>query len=597
MSEDRTDHAPWPMRAVILLIAGALCGLAFDRLTGGDPTNWGHGASIGRYSLAIFIVSAGLLAAFTLERTRWTWSLGFALAGGAVLGLIYYWNGSPGRYSADDGWRALASLLAVAIAAPLFQTVRDEGRWHMPYVSVHAHSWSNVVLWFAGWGFVLICFLLAQLLAELFSLIGIDLLRDLLRKSWFTWMLIGGALGAVVGMLRDRDRVVGLLQRVVTTILSMLAPILAAGLVLFVLSLPFTGLGKLWDETRATTPILLACVIGAVILANAVIGKSSEEEAINTVLRFSAMALGAVMAPLVAVAALSTAARIQQYGLTPSRLWAIVFIAIAGCYALLSLYALVRGRLQWADRIRPANIRVAIFVCVVALLLATPLAQFGAISTRSQVARLTSGQVTPEQFDWRALRFSFGPSGVAALQRLRVSGTRPEIRQLASTALAARDFWDMSDQPETQERPPAILVDPAGTPVPPALLAAMRDDEGDYLRSGCGRSGDCRLYFRPGQHAVIVLMDTCALLRRHAYADPASRRNCMFDPTVYVEEGGRWHRADQYPQSHEVRMTPQQERESLRREGDAILRGEVEVRTVERRQLFIAGRPINEPFD
>lgn len=596
MADQRMEHEPWPMRAGLLTVLGALFGLAFDLLISDTNANgsWSATEDIVRLSLATFVAISGLLFAFTLERARWRWSLAFALGAGAILGLIFYWHGSPERHSVDDGWHLVAALLSVAIAAPLFQTMRDAGARSLPYGPVHAHAWANVVLWCAAWAFVFICWLLANLLASLFQLIGIHLLHDLLEKTWADWMLVGGALGAAVGLLRDRDRIVGLMQRVATTVLSVLAPVLAAGLVLFVLALPFTGLDALWDQTRATTPILLACVIGAFVLANAVIGTSPEEEARNPVLRWSAMALGAVMLPLAAVAAVSTGLRVTQYGFTPERLWAIVFILIVLVSALLYLYALVRGRLSWADRVRPTNIRLAVGICVVALVLATPLADFGAISTRSQVARLESGQVPPEQFDWRALRFDFGPSGVAALERLKATAPRADVRQFALNALGAQDRWEIDNAPA---QPSAIIVEPRGTPVPPALLAEIRERNG-RLRSGCGRSGDCFLFFRPQQHTVIVLFDNCGLLRRHAYAETSNRMDCNFNPEAYVEEGAGWRRVgDPMAVSTPIVMTPQQERESLQREGDAILRGEVEVRTVQRRQLFIAGRPINEPFE
>jgi hypothetical protein len=602
MTDQRTDHAPWPMRAALLFGLGALSGLVFDLLIRGDAgTSWSLTDSTPRLSLATFVASSGALFAFTLERVRWAWSLAFAACAGAVLGLIFYWSISPDHPSAYDFWRAFAALLAVAIAAPLFQTMRDEGGGRLPYVPVHAHAWSNVVLWCAAWAFVLIAWLLIQLLAELFQLIGITLLRDLMDKSWANWMLVGGTLGAAVGLLRDRDRVVGLLQRVVTTILAVLAPVLAIGLVLFELALPFTGLDRLWEQTRATTPILLACVFGAFILANAVIGTGPEEEAKNPVLRWSAMALGAAMLPLVAVASISTGLRIGQYGFTPERLWAIVFVAIAAACALLYLYALLRGRTAWADRIRPANIRLAIGVCAIALLLATPLADFGAISTRSQLARLDSGEITPERLDWRALRFDFGPSGIAALERLKATSSRPETRALALSALSAHNRWDIDDVPEAGARPAAIIVEPRGTPIPPALLAAIRGASRPG-RSGCGRSGDCLLFFRPQQHAVIVLTDNCALLRRHAYAETSTRTGCTFEPAVFIEEGGQWRLGSDAITTRPagtvpMTMTPQQERESLQREGDAILRGEVEVRAVQRRQLFIAGRPVDQPFE
>ena len=139
--------------------------------------------------------------------------------------------------------------LAVAIAAPLFQVARDEEAWCFPYREVHSHAWMNVVLWFAVWAFVLVTYFLLYLLGSLFDLIGINLLTELLRKNWFWYMVTGASFGGAIGILRDRDRVVVTLQRVVTAVSSVLAPVLAAGLVLFLLATPFKGVGLLWQAT------------------------------------------------------------------------------------------------------------------------------------------------------------------------------------------------------------------------------------------------------------------------------------------------------------------------------------------------------------
>jgi len=595
---DRLDHEPWPLRAALLLGAGILCGLLVDLLTRDRSSSydWAWTENVARIVLAIAVTAGFVLLAFTLERLRWRWSLAFAAGGGLVLGAIYYWNGTPDGHGSDDVLRFLASLSAIAIAAPLFQTMRDEGARRLPYPTVHAHSWTNVVLWCAAWAFVLVSGLLVMLLGELFGLIGIELLKDALDESWFVWALVWGAFGAAIGLLRDRDKVLGLLQRVVTTVLSVLAPVLAVGLVLFVLALPFTGLEILWDKTRSPTPVVLACVAGAIILANAVIGNSSAEEARGPVLRFSAMALGAVLVPLVAVAAISTSLRIGQYGLTPSRLWGVVAVAVAAAYALFYLYALVRGRLAWADRVRPANVLLAIGLCGLALLLATPLAQFGPISARSQLARLESGQVSPAEFDWRAMRFDFGPSGVRALERLKAEGS-PEVRRQAATALAATNSWEIDRPSDDPDAPPAqpgtILVDPAGTEVPRALLDAIRED---FDWRSCGQRGDCRLYFRSAGQAVVVVLDECAAIRRRTEIETATRPRCHYHTDVLVLRSGRWERANSAVVTP-VTMSSEQDRASLVRQSDALRRGHVEIRRVERRQLFIDGKAVNQPFE
>ena len=337
----------WRLRPAILAAIGAIAAIMAQQLTdsyrpGSDPdfiAAW-------RIALAIGIGAGALVLGFGIERTRMWWTIGYAALVGAVTGFIYYWSGGGSGWWLGD-WRYASLLLSVAIAVPLFQTARDQGGARFPYAQVHGHAWTNVVLWFASWAFLGIAFLLAWLLSALFDLIGLHFIREMLERHWFSAGLAGAAFGASLGLFRERDSVVRLLQRVVTAVLAVLAPVLGAGLLLFLVALPFTGLGALWEATKSTTPILLSCVIGALILTNAVIGNGEDEEIGNPVLRWGAMALGLAVLPLCVIAAIATGLRINQYGFTPDRLWALVFVILATAYGVAYFGSLVLARSGW----------------------------------------------------------------------------------------------------------------------------------------------------------------------------------------------------------------------------------------------------------
>jgi hypothetical protein len=572
MADKVVDREPWPLRAAGLALLGAvlatLCNLVLS-----DGPRWSQDPL--RTSAASFMAVAGLSFAFTLEWVRPLWSLAFATVAGTLVALIFYWNGSPDGWPAGNEWRIFAALLVVAIAAPLFQSVRDEGRWRLNPEAIHAHAWTNIVLWFAAWAFVLISWLLAQLLAELFHLIGIDLLRDVLRENWFNAAVIGAALGGAIGLLRDRDKVLGLLQRVVTTVLSVLAPVLALGLLLFVLALPFTGLQPLWEKTTSTTPILIIATVGAFLLANAVIGNSVEEEAKGRVLALSAMGLGIVMAPLAVVAAISTWLRIDQHGFTPERLWAAIFVLAVLAVSITYAWAVIRGRLAWSDRVRPANVKLALAICALALLLATPLIDFGAISTRDQVARLQSGQVKPEEFDWAALRFDFGPSGRSALGRLRDTGPS-NLRELAVKALASKNRWASAEAVRNGRTMAALArnlrVLPGAAAVPEKLQLAI-------VESPTCNFGPCTLIWKPGEGEAIAVGLMCERCEPQVERFAEARQ-------------GDWQAMPDTEPNVPGAAPPLDPREQRR----GLAAGQVEIRPVQRRQVYVDGRPIGEPF-
>lgn len=579
--ERENDRESWRARPVVLAAIGLIAAVIVQQVL--DVS--GPIAS-GRLALAVFVGTGAMAFGFSIERLRWRWALVFAGVAAAVAGLILWWNGPTDSWPFLWGWPDASLFLAIAIAAPLFQTARDEGGWRFPYAAVHRHAWTNVLLWFACWAFVGVAFLLALLLAALFELIGIDLLRQVLDKDWADAALLGAAFGGALGLFRERDRIVGLLQRVVMAVLGVLAPVVGAALVVFLLALPFTGLDALWAATRSTTPILLACVIAALILSNAVIGDGPADEADNPALRWGAMALALVILPLAVIAAIATGLRIGQYGLTPDRLWGVTFVAIACAYGVAYWAALARARPRWGMVARPANLWLAFALGGIALFLATPILSFNAISTRDQVARLESGRTAPESFDWAALAFDFGDPGKRALKRLTHS-RQPTVARLAAKAAAADNRWtlaqDQSAVAGARKLDRRLRVLPRPAPVP----AALREKLADWALCGTDDKRPCTLLWQPGDREAVAIGGTC----RGATA-ASKGRVAPLAPDCRVMhlrfDGKDWKTEDPEEDWSDARY---------RAVAAALARGEVQIRSVERRQVFIGGVPVGEVFE
>lgn len=560
-----SNDEPWPLRPWIMAAICAAAGLAFWLLVESvDETR----ATSWRVVGASFVAVASLSFVLTVEKRRWLWALGFALAWGLIVGLVGWNTHGYNRGGEVVEFPFLAAIFAVLLACPLFQNARDEGGWRFSSGNVHTHVWTDAVIGAASIAFVGIVFLLAWLIAGLFDVIGIDALREVLEEPEFGWPLAGFAFGASVGILRERDALVGTMQRLVMVVLAVLSPVLAVALVLFLLSLPLSGLSGLWESWASAAALTMAAAAGAWVLLNAAIGMGDEDQPANRVLRWSALALALVVLPLAGLALTALMLRVGQYGWTPDRLWAVVCAGVAIAFGLAGWWSVWRGRGGFAPVVRTVQTRLALGVCGVALLLALPIVDFGAFSARDQVARLRSGATELKDFDWAAMAFDFGPEGRAVLARMVRSAVAAEQRS-AQLALAADNRWELDSgyreegdnadtayilKPITEK----IRVFPVGRAIPPEVLAEL-DNNGNC------RAAPCLAVWLDDDRFVII------------------RRGNRFTSEFVRQADGKW-----------------QDRNSIAREAegdtvtiDMIENGEVSFREVRRRQILINGQVVS----
>ena len=564
---------PWRARPAIMAGGCALAGVIFHNLLDSD----------GAEALAAFVAVATIAFVLTAEQRRLHWAMLFALGWGAVIALIvennrgYSVNGSPFE------WPFWSGLLAVSVAAPLFQGWRDQAAgatdWRLTrltYARLHLHGWTDAVIGAAAGAFVGIAFALAFLIAGLFDLIGIRAISELLREGWFAWGLAGAAFGGAVGLLRERDRLVANLQRLVTVVLGVLAPVLAVALALFLVSLVGTGFQRLWASGFSTAGLMLGASAFAVLLANAVIGNGADERAGNPLLRWAAPVLVAIVLPLAAIAWYAMHLRVLQYGWTPERLWGFVAVVVALAYGLAGAWAVVRGRRDFDDVLRPLQQKLAIGLMLLATFLALPIMDFGAISTRDQLARLNGGAVKPEKFDWAAMAFDFGPEGREALERLAKSAKTDEA-DAAKVALAAKSRWELGD-PYSRDalvvRPieKMVRVVPADRPLPAAALEQLRSDSPCRARPCVAQWLDDRTIAVVGRYQDDGELNAQLLVA----VNPAPDGTPRWDLRAPGIDGAREARNDSAVDLDRARIS---------------------TRRVEQYQIVVDGQPLGRPFD
>ena len=424
------DKRPWVL-AGLLGLAGLLVHFISED---GDTIAW-------RMAVTAALVFGSLALAFTLSPEKWRGSAIFSGVVALVMAGIAWRATSAGdRYSDAEFWVA-AGVLAVTLALPLFQASFHRLRWKTSYKATHFHVWTDAITGAGALAFVGLSWALIAILSELFSTINIDLLKDLIEEGWFGWTFSGAAFGAALGVLRNQLKIIGTLQNVVLLVLSILAVPLAIALVIFLLSVAVSGLNVLWDATNSATPLLLAIAVGCFVLANSVVRDEDELASNSKLLRMAGFILALGILPLAAMAALSMGTRIAQHGLSPERLWALIAISVAVAYGVAYFVSAIRGgrgimQGAWREHLRQSNLHLAVLTCVIAFILALPIFNFGAISASNQLARLESGAVSAEDFDYAALRWDFGDAGREALAEL----TQSDDAEVAEFALAAQNM-------------------------------------------------------------------------------------------------------------------------------------------------------------
>jgi len=417
-----------------------------------------------------------------LARGYWWLLLGF----GGLLALLAAYRGAQCTPSASiqcDQPLSFALCIAIAsfIVAFLLRACAT-GSTHLrrpDYPALFHFSWDNALTAALTLVFVGIFWLILFLWQALFKLVGIDFFRELFRHDWFIYPVSWVVGGCGVILFRAQQGFVLTLKRLLRTMLVALLPLLAVLVIVFLATLPATGLQPLWDTGRGSA-LLLWLVALLLFFANGVIQDEQPFSRYPQLLNRTLL-LALVLAPIYAVIAhYGLYLRVVQHGWTPGRLWGFAAALTLTLVALSYCLAILRRGALWTGWLRHLNIGLAFWVLAVCLVTQSPLVDFWKISAHSQVARLQDNKVSAQAFDFFFLRRQLGKPGLEAIRQL---AQRDDIS--ADPKLAAYldklqrpdiNLWELRENPATQAQRNATLAQLAVYPAGAVLPATVTDN-------------------------------------------------------------------------------------------------------------------------
>lgn len=324
-------------------------------------------------------------------------------------------------------WYVCSSIFGYA-ALPFVQIYAATGERRFPYADLYGHGWNNGQIVASSYILTGLFFGVVFLAAGLLNVLKVKIFLTLLEQAWFSIPAYFTVKAIGYAIARENTGMVVALRRLCLGFCSFLAPILAAFAIIFAVVLPFAGLEPIW-HTRIATPIFLGFAITSILFFNAIFQDGASEQyfsRLNGKLQQAALALLPIFGLL---AGYSTWLRIDQYGLTPDRYYALLLGAIVTAYGAIYAVAALRP-LQATAIIQHGNVAMALGLILLALGVHLPGIDAANLSAASQYRLIASGKIAPENAGLWELRKEMGAPGAHAFARLKDMKNHPQQEAL-----------------------------------------------------------------------------------------------------------------------------------------------------------------------
>ncbi|BBV43892.1 DUF4153 domain-containing protein [Citrobacter portucalensis] len=350
------------------------------------------------------------------------------------------------------GWRL---LLMAMLALPWIQYSLHVSREQARYPHFYRQLWLNaltLLIVFVANG---LFWLVLLLWSEMFKLVGIPFFSTLFFDTdWFGYVAFGLITALAVVLARTQLRLVTAVQKLLTFIATGLLPLVALLALMFILTLPFTGLETI--SQRVSAAGLMSTLTLLLLLLMAIVREPQKEAlpypgALRYLIKCSL-----IVAPIyMLIAGWSLWVRIQQYGWTPERVYGVLVVVVLLVWSFGYLASILRRGRNPLELQGPVILGVSLLALGLLVLLSSPVIDAWRISVNSHMGLYNSGKIKPDQVSLYMLDHS-GKPGRAALEALQkdvafnqdskrrrdlnslLQGRRDPVKELTATQLVSK---------------------------------------------------------------------------------------------------------------------------------------------------------------
>ncbi|MBD1584660.1 DUF4153 domain-containing protein [Pseudoalteromonas sp. S16_S37] len=399
---------------------------------------------------------------------------------GAYTGTHMLYPEYPDLLSHGFNFAAVMSLLTFKTFIFASSTEQKNGQWEVSYSQLIGNTCRLIITLLLAGIFTLIVWLIVVLWAELFSTIDIDVFKDIFYEPWFVYPTL--SLAHTIGVLKVRssNKIVNTANHLIQTLSFALLPLLLLLSSVFLIAIAFQGLDALWDNGGSNLVFVLTLLI--LLALNLAFQDSQTSPKIAHFANMALLAGIAILPIYLAISGYGLWLRVEQYGFSVSRLWAVFTWTFLTFYLVCYSLCIFKDKLNWLRSLGTINTRLGLLLTVGLLLTQSPILNFKYLSAQNQLARIHAGLTAVEDIDVYYFAHELGVAGTEALIEIEAHYAQqyPQLGLRIKAALDNTEYEGLDNKQFDIASALKIIGTQTETTLPKELLQKLQEYLSDY---------------------------------------------------------------------------------------------------------------------